>query len=119
MEFSAAWARECQRHGLHVEALDRVERGVATPNEAKQIRFNKTISIANCADDIHTRCRGEEWTLEELLILRTSFIIAMERLLGSRTEAGDPIPDAEPTVRGRLLIEFEGNMPGIPRVVYA
>ena len=120
LDFSTAWARECVASGLQVEALRRSEMGVATPNLAKQMRFCVGVRpITRHADDIHTftRCTGGEWTLEELLILRRSFIIAMERLLGSRTEAGDYISQ-KPKVRGRLLVMFEDGVHGFADLSY-
>ena len=120
LDFSKAWAQTCVACGLQVEALRRSEMGVATPNLAEQMRFCVGVqSITGHPDDIQTftRCTGEEWTLEELLILRRSFIVAMERLLGSRTEAGDYIPE-KPKVRGRLLVTFEEGVHGFADLSY-
>jgi len=120
LDFSRAWARECVAAGLQVEALDRYEKGVATPDEAKQMRFAwGAPAITGDDRDIHTVTRnsGALWTLEELLVHRRSFIIAMEQLLGSRTESGDYVP-GKPSVRGRVLVSFEAGVPGFADVAY-
>ena len=118
-DFSRVWAQTCVASGLQVQALDRDNCGVATADYAKQMRFGSGVnSFTASADDIYTTTRNTEpWTLEELLILRRSFVVTMERLLGSRTEAGDYVPRA-PKVRGRLLVTFENGVPGFADIPY-
>lgn len=106
LAFSEAWARECCAGGLQVVALDRFERGVSTADLSKQIRFGTGASITGDERDIHAFCRGTMWTMGELLVLRRSFVIAMERALGSRVASGRYLP-GKPKVRGRLLLAFE------------
>lgn len=111
MAFSTRWANECVANGLQVEALDRAEGGVATADLTKQVRFNITERITGDARDIHAGRRGTvRWTLDELLVLRRSFVVAMETALGSRDASG-AFDGGKPRVRGRLLFSFE-QVPG-------
>ena len=117
LDFSAAWAAECTANGVAVAALARAEMGIATEGLAKQMCFNYPGSppITGDCNDISAFPRSDamprqEWTPQELLVMRRAFIIAMERAIGSRTEAGVYIA-GKPTVRGRVVMTLE-QVPG-------
>jgi hypothetical protein len=112
--FCAAWADQCTSAGLLVVPLLRAEGGVCTPDEEKQLRFLPPgQAITGSKEDIQTRSRGAQsgtmavWSIPELVVLKESFVKAMERRMGSLDDAGERIVGSA-CVRGRLFLEFRG-----------
>jgi hypothetical protein len=109
LPFCTAWAAQCTADGLRVEPLLRAEGGVCTPGLHQQIRFHVAETITGEKWDIQTTSRYEAgappWTVAELLILKNSFVKAMERSMGSLDSAGAHI-DGTPSTRSRLLFAY-------------